>query len=279
MNFKKYIILALTCLSSAFSTETYNVTQSQVGVWLSGAAYCDKDVYPTMKLSGPAQGFVMTDVLYDKKTDLQGFVGLLPSTSSIYVVFRGSSSILNWLDDAEALKMYYDTFPECDCKVHTGFYTATLALKSQTIDALHKLKTMYPTYKIVTSGHSLGAAISQLISMELAAINIRSTVYNYGQPRIGDKKYAAFVNTKLMEMWRFTHNRDIVPHIPPIKEMYYYHSCREVFQDEHDVVKTCSNTNCEDPSCTDQYSLHQTSGKDHETYLNHDLSCEASTGY
>ena len=277
MNFKKYIILALTCLSSAFSTETYNVTQSQVGVWLSGSAYCAKDAYPTMKLSGPAQGFVVTDILYDKKTDLQGFVGLLPSTSTIYVVFRGSSSILNWLDDAEALKTDYDTFPECDCKVHTGFYTATLALKSQTIDALHKLKIMYPTYKIVTSGHSLGAAISQLISMELAAINIRSTVYNYGQPRIGDKKYAAFVNTKLPDMWRFTHNRDIVPHIPPIKEMNYYHSCREVFQDEKGVVKTCSNVDCEDPTCADQYSLHQTSGKDHETYLNHDLSCEAST--
>ena len=49
---------------------SYDSVQLNTGVWLSGAAYCGKENYNTMKLGGPATGFIYKDTLYDVKTDL-----------------------------------------------------------------------------------------------------------------------------------------------------------------------------------------------------------------
>ena len=255
----------------------YDVHQSQISVWLSGAAYCDKEHYDSMIVGGPAHNFELAAILYDPKTDLQGFTGINKSEQTIYVAFRGSSSILNWIDDAEAVRITYDTFPDCDCSVHSGFYKATNHLKKGTIESVIKLQQKYGFHNVVVTGHSLGAAIAQLISMELYAVNIDNQVFNFGQPRIGNSDYAAFVN-KLTAgiLWRFTHNKDPVPHIP-FTSLGYLHACREVFEQESGVLTECSNTNCEDPSCANQYSFSKTKASDHEYYLEHYLDCEAST--
>jgi len=72
-----------------------------MGVWLSGSAHCGKEKYPTMKLAGPVSGFEYKNTLYDPKTDIQGFVCILPSDKTIHVVLRGSSSTMNWSNDFE----------------------------------------------------------------------------------------------------------------------------------------------------------------------------------
>ena len=145
----------------------FEPSQSNIAVWLSGAAYCGMDAYKTMKLAGPAEGFELADVLYDPATDLQGFTGIIHSEKTIYMAFRGSSSLLNWIDDAEVVKVAYDTFSDCDCKVHKGFYKATNGLKSATITSVQHLMDKYGYMSVITTGHSLGAAIGQMISMEL----------------------------------------------------------------------------------------------------------------
>lgn len=262
-------------LGNAAPTE-YDANQSNICVWLSGAAYCNMDHYSTMRLAGPAAGFTTTAILYDKRTDLQGYIGYLPSTKAIYVVFRGSSSLTNWLDDAEVIQTDYTTFPECDCKVHNGFYKSSTAVKPQVISGVRALIAKYPQYKVFVSGHSYGAAVAQLISMELIANNIHSHLYNYGQPRIGNAKYASFVNTKLTNIYRLTHDRDMVPHVP-LTDMHYYHSCQEVFENKSNEIYMCSVRDGEDPKCADQYSLYQTNTADHHVYLQHPLSCEDST--
>lgn len=259
-------------------SNSYSLTIATNSVWLSGASYCDKDIYKTMSLGGPVTDFKLTDIIYDKKSDMQGYVGVLPSTKSIYVVFRGSSSTLNWLDDFEIILIPYDTYPECKCKVHTGFYHTTLAIKDQVIDAINKQKKINPTYNIISTGHSLGAIISLMISLELKKVAINALTYNYGQPRGGDKIFASFVNSKLglTNYYRFVHNKDMVPHVPPLS-FGYYHSCTEIFEedDDHNLI-TCSNINCEDPKCSNKYSINQLNTEDHSIYLTHTVSCSAS---
>ena len=254
-----------------------DLTQLNTGVWLSGAAYCGKDNYKSMVLSGLGTGFVYKDTLYDIKTDLQGYIGTLASTKSIYIVIRGSSSVMNWLDDFEVKQVPYTTYPECNCKVHNGFYKSALAVKNTTINTVQVLKKLYPTYSVVVTGHSYGAACGQLLAMELERAGIQTKVYDYGQPRIGDAKYAGFTNTVIDEYWRATHNKDIVPHVPPIQGFDYLHSCREIFEDINGNLTECSETDCEDPKCADQYSLYETNGTDHSYYLGHHLTCEDST--
>jgi predicted lipase len=229
-----------------------------------------------MVLSGPSEGFQVSHILYDPKYDLQGYAGVLPSTKTAYIVFRGSSSIMNWLDDFEVKKIPYDTYPECDCKVHDGFYKTTLNLKNQAIIAVQEIEKKYKFTRIIVTGHSLGAAVAQLIGMELEREHYPVTIYNFGQPRTGDIVYAKFVNTIISNVWRFTHDKDMVPHVPPITELNYYHSCREVFEDASGGLRECSKTNGEDPTCTDQYSLIHTSVSDHNTYLKHPVDCGTS---
>jgi hypothetical protein len=255
----------------------YDSVELNTGVWLSGAAYCGKENYKTMTLGGPATGFVYKETLYDIKTDLQGYIGILPATKSIYVVLRGSSSIMNWLDDFEVKLVPYDSFPECNCNVHYGFYRSALAVGKKTIDTVKTLKIKYPSYSVVVTGHSYGASVGQLLTMELVKNGVKVKLYNYGQPRVGDANYAAFVNTKITEYYRTTHNKDIVPHVPPMEGFGYLHSCREIFEDSTGNLNVCSATNCEDPKCADQFSLVQTNGNDHSYYLGHHLSCEEST--
>ena len=43
----------------------------ETAVWLSGAAYCDKENYFDMVLAGPATGFIVKNILYDKLYKIQ----------------------------------------------------------------------------------------------------------------------------------------------------------------------------------------------------------------
>ena len=272
-------IIVLALLSSYLTMElvkAFDHDQSKIGVYLSGAAYCGKDKYKTMQLAGPASGFVYQDTLYDVKTDLQGFIGYLSSKKTIYVSLRGSSSALNWLDDIEIKQVDYTSWPSCGCKVHYGFYRSAEGVTNKTLDTVNLLKRRFPTYSVIMTGHSYGASTVQLLGMELEKKGISVEIYNYGQPRVGDIKYAGFVNTVINDYWRFTHNKDMVPHVPPTTVFGYLHSCREVFEDETGVLHLCSEANCEDPKCAEQYSLAETNTDDHSYYLGHRVDCENS---
>lgn len=272
-----FILLLNFFLYNYCFCQMYDPNQALINVWLSGAAYCDKSTYNKMILAGPATGFIYKKTLYDLKTDLQGYTGIIPSQKIIYVAYRGTSSISNWMSDLEVKQVPYKSYPECNCKIHYGFYLSALNVKNQTLESVTILRKENPNYNLIITGHSYGAAVSQIISMELLKEGIKSEIYNYGQPRIGDKKYADFVNTKLNHYWRFTHNKDIVPHLPPIEGFSYYHSCREVFENIDGKLQMCSDFLCEDPKCADQYSTSQTIVDDHYYYLNHRVQCNEST--
>jgi hypothetical protein len=213
-------------------TAPIDLNHLSIGVWLSGAAYCGKDKYKTMNIGGPATGFAYKETLYDINTDLQGYIGTLSTTKTIYVALRGSSSIMNWLDDFEVKLVPYSSYPECNCNVHNGFFRSVLGITNKTIETITQLKKVYQEYQVVVTGHSYGASCGQLLAMELAKHGFQPKLYNYGQPRVGDAKYATFVNTHLNEYWRATHNKDMVPHLPPT-QFNYVHSCQEIFEDKN----------------------------------------------
>ena len=272
----KFYTLLVVMSQFLYGVRSYNMNESNITVRLSGAAYCGKENYNTMKVFEPANEIKVDTILYDIKTDLQGFVGYMVNSKTIYVTFRGSSSGLNWIEDFRIEKIPYTTFPSCNCEIHKGFYDSALSVKDNVIHSVTKLIKILNYNTIIVTGHSYGAAVAQIIGMELLNVGILCQVYNFGQPRIGDDNYSKFVNSKLYDYWRFTHNKDIVPHIPPIYGLNYKHSCGEIFENEKGELTTCSNTDCEDPSCAQQYSLKETNGIDHKTYLNYSLDCDSN---
>lgn len=266
-----FLPFALLCYMPLFA-EAMNIQTANTSVYLSAQAYCDKSTYNTMTMTGPASGFSVKSVFHDTLSDMQGYVGILPSTQTTYVVFRGSSSVRNWIDDFEVRKTPYISFSgKCaDCNVHNGFYEMTQRLFSE---ILGTVSSTYHSGHLVVTGHSEGAAVAQLTCMEFQSYDIDCELYNFGQPRVGDADYAAFANKVLSHLWRFTHNRDMVPHIPPIAEMDYYHSCGEIFEDAAGKLTQCSAIDCEDAACADQYALKDTDVDDHLIYLGHPLDC------
>lgn len=266
-------IFILLCLMCATVSAGFSMNHANISVWLSAAAYCGKEKYMNMTLSGVATGFEVKHTIYDPKSDLQGFVGILPSAQKIFVVFRGSSSTRNWIEDFKVAKTNYTSYPYCNCNVHAGFYETTMNIVDSTMEAIQTLRRKYK-YDIIVTGHSYGAAISQLFSVEMLLDDIPNAIYNFGQPRVGDMDFAFYVNTLQKNLWRFTHNRDIVPHLPPMEGFQYYHSCQEVFENESGELTMCSK--CEDVTCADQYDLLNTNTEDHSIYLGHPMNCENS---
>ena len=72
-------------------------------------------------------------MIYDKHHDTQGFIGVLPSDKSIYVAFRGSESLDNWIANFNVDKDKYTVWPECNCKVHSGFQNCTNAVNDEVL--------------------------------------------------------------------------------------------------------------------------------------------------
>jgi hypothetical protein len=253
-------------------TIAIHLEQLYVGVWLCAAAYCPKIDYPHMEVGGPATGFLYNNTLYQRDTDIHGYIGRIPAWRTIYVVIRGAYSFRNSKENIEIQKIPYLTFPECDCGVHRGFYHTALQLRDQVIESVQKLDKDYPRYQVIVTGHSLGAAVAQLLALELLAQNISCEVYNYGQPRVGDANFAALVNQKLNnKLHRVTHYQDWVPHVP-MRLLGYVHSCGEIYEDENHNLHKCE-LGCEDPTCANQFALRETNDADHELYLYHEMSC------
>ena len=88
----------------------------------------------------------------------------------------------------------YDTWPECNCRVHAGFNRGVNRVWDTVLKEVTRLQALNPTYKVKVTGHSLGAALAQLCGMRLVQSGFDVSMINFGQPRTGDDTYAAFSN-------------------------------------------------------------------------------------
>jgi len=266
--------------SVATTATTFNLNEANKHLWLSAAAYCGAEGVKTHTFKGVTTGFVVT-YTFDDHLDTQGYVGYLPSDSAIYVVFRGSSSIQNWITNLKVTKTEYEGYC-CGkaCEVHKGFYNAEQSVIDGILSQVKSLKTKYPSYSVKLTGHSLGAALSTLTAMDLKANGIAvATLYNFGEPRVGDTNFATCAASYIPTV-RVTHLKDTVPHIP-YQSWGYNHICREAYESSttstNPTVKDCSTSNCDDPACAEQWEFRETNIDDHLTYLGLRVSCEAVT--
>lgn len=98
---------------------------------LSRAAYCfvELETFDWAGLSTSLTGFQLAKKLKDANSELEGFIGYLPSDNTIYVSYRGATdnSTKLWILDTRLID--FDYWPECKgCKVHAGMYTTGLTI-------------------------------------------------------------------------------------------------------------------------------------------------------
>jgi triacylglycerol lipase len=88
------------------------------------------------------------------------------------------------------------------------------ATKEGVLNEVARLSDEYGTMKAKATGHSLGGALANLYAIDLVKAGYEVNMYNFGQPRVGNKAYAAYASGLLKEQYRHTNYKDIVPHVP-----------------------------------------------------------------
>jgi len=178
-----------------------------------------------------------------------------PNNNEIIMSFRGSSDIPNWIEDLYAIKTPPGTaFPGIpNAQVEDGFYYYYESLKSCIVNELKTLRGKYPTYNVIITGHSLGAAGAAMCAMDLIVNMAYKNVYcyNFGEPRLGNQAYSTAALQYLPGLQRMVDYDDCVPKLPP-EAFGYNHEAYEIY--EHpagaDAYKVCDNSG-EDPTCSD----------------------------
>ena len=175
-------------------------------------------------------------------------MGVDHDNSQIVVAFRGSGNLQNWLHNVAFVQTPYDSYSSCGskCRVHVGFMASYFSLREETRNAVLALRSTYPTYGVVATGHSLGGALATLAAADLQELLSRGhlspappplTLYTFGSPRVGNAAFAQWVANLLSSgaSYRITHARDPVVRLP-LRSWDYSHVVHEVF------YKTGSNS-------------------------------------
>ena len=206
---------------------------------------------------------------------LQAFTGYDPSGDQIVVSFRGSHNAENWFDD---FTYFQKPYPGVEgAYVHDGFYDAygDLYKKGVGSDYLALIKK-YPGKKTLSTGHSLGAALSQIAALNFSAMGGGEIeTWTYGSPRWGNQPLINYFATKIPINWRLVNLHDIVPTVPPEKgpgiTSPYHHTWTEIWytSDSPLKYKQCNGSG-EDKSC--DYVV--PSAEDHLEYLDIHESCK-----
>lgn len=131
-----------------------------------------------------------------------------------------------------------------------GWDQGMLYSSSRMEETLHERENM-PT--IFVSGHSLGAALATFCALEMKLVlgieDVR--VFTFGSPRVGNSIFAEWYRQTIPQNFRFTHNRDMIPSLPPTY-MGFSHIAQEIWLVDvvpsRTLVGVCDGSG-EDPKC------------------------------
>ncbi|EPY15777.1 triacylglycerol lipase [Strigomonas culicis] len=271
------------------ANDTFNVTEANFSLHLCKAAYCrledlaawscgpSCDLYPDVEVFNVYANDSLVSV---------GYSAVSHREERILFAFRGTSCVTNWLSDLTFWHMPYPRDGPCgaNCTVHRGFYlTYESIMPLLLLDAL-VLRALYPTYRVLVTGHSLGGALATLCAADLlqlyavlgrgAARRPDVQLYTFGAPRVGNDAFVRWLAGALPAggSYRVTHRSDAVPHLPP-QSWGYVHLPREVWftdgleppEDARGYRVCADDAAAEDPTCSD--STWATSVADHLSYL------------
>lgn len=195
------------------------------------------------------------------KTDGVGYIARR-GTDELLVVFRASSTLLNWIYNLEVLQEQVPWNVEIDpaIMVHSGFYRTYMSIAESV--RLGVQTYLEDGMRVTFVGHSLGGALATLALCDLVQQGIvtvpRSRLVTFGSPRVGNAAWTLYFQTRFSPIsTRVVNKRDVVPHLPPLNPVIpYFQVTREWWFEAKARGWKCSAENPEDPQCSNQYSLY-----------------------
>jgi putative lipase involved disintegration of autophagic bodies len=152
------------------------------------------------------------------------------------------------------------------CEMHAGFLEDYRIIEAKVNTKVAELLKKYPTARILATGHSMGAALSEISGLRLRQkFSVPVDVHNFGCPRVGNAAMAQFLATRVDSLYRVVHHKDLIPHLPP-ESYYYHHSAYEVFFDKPMTSYVICSDSGEDKKCSNQFAP-EYSIADHSFYF------------
>lgn len=163
------------------------------------------------------------------------------------------------------LILYHPFNIELGSEVHRGFLVAYQYVQTVIRQHVKSLVASYPHLPVTVTGHSLGAALSALCTMDMVQSKIvpggmpliynivltsldKITMVNLGEPRVGNQLFAEYFDKNVGTSYRMVNMRDLVPHLPPVW-FGYYHVSREIWFETNTTSFVVCDKSGEDPKC------------------------------
>lgn len=155
------------------------------------------------------------------------------SGDAIFVVFRGTKTVAEWISDATFTQVPYRPVSG-SARTETGFTAIYDTIDTAIIDEVNALAASGAYTDLYVTGHSLGAALATLAAPDLAgATGFQAPVlYNFASPRSGNPAFAGLVDA-LPTSWRIANTNDEVPKLPPAISVVFNGDTPEFFFYEH----------------------------------------------
>ncbi|KAK8915104.1 Lipase [Metarhizium anisopliae] len=161
---------------------------------------------------------VMSDVLACLKDPKLRWTFLGVFTDAICALLPSQAA-----DEADKL------LPLCDeCRVHQGFWAAFTGVKDRMMHVVQEHLRQNPGYSVVTTGHSLGGGVATLAGAYLRKAGVRTDIYTYGSPRVGNAAFAEYASGgRNGRTVRVTNRHDPVTVVPGDRTAGYAHTSPE----------------------------------------------------
>ncbi len=187
------------------------------------------------------------DSLFNKDKTVECYGVIFRSKTAPYTyifAFRGTSSLLDILDDLGAESTIFTPYDSQSTPVPTtltvesGFFDVYSEANGSTPSMQNQLFSLIDVYnrsekpisQLYITGHSLGAALCELFTLDVALSrpDIIASNYNYASPRVGNSDFVTFYgeqsaqkNTATRTL-RIQNTYDKVPCVP-LEDMGYQH--------------------------------------------------------
>jgi triacylglycerol lipase len=170
----------------------------------------------------PAPYTLVQTYLTDEPFEGENFGGMVPIAyvatqgANIYVVFRGTKTVVEWFDDAQLGQVPY-TFLPSGGLTEQGFTSVYATIHDEIVQTVNQLAQSGSFTTLYVTGHSLGGALAVLAAPELAkATPFASPVmYSFAGPRTGNPKFGlSSYDPNVATSWRVVNTNDLIPKLP-----------------------------------------------------------------
>lgn len=171
-----------------------------------------QDALAAMLASDPLQHTIVNHMLLE--SNIFGLVAWNQAAGTALVAFRGTQTIMDWIDDIDAVAVPYLAVTNAGL-VHMGFQLVYEHIRRSVAQLI--TNGCKGAKRILVTGHSLGGAIAVLGGFDIAKNVFPGVVpelYTLAGPRTGAPDFAVNFNKLIPVCNRIVNFMDVVPQVP-----------------------------------------------------------------